>query len=79
MVFNMLSNRHFRVEDKSDGGNRSGTRPTGRIAESQQTDCLYRPGRTREKLLDMLDDIQLAQIVKEREGEPRVKVDINAV
>jgi antitoxin StbD len=32
------------------------------------------PAARWEKLLNMLDDIQLAQIVKERENEPRVKV-----
>jgi len=34
------------------------------------------PAARWEKLLDMLDDVRLAQIVKERENEPSVEVDI---
>lgn len=37
------------------------------------------PAARWEKLLDLLDDIQLARIIKERENEPSVKVDIDAL
>lgn len=37
------------------------------------------PADAWEAILDELDDLELAQLVREREGEPTVKVDLDAL
>ena len=35
------------------------------------------PAKAYEELIDKLEDIELAQLVKERLGQPTIKVDVN--